>query len=303
MRVAYPNLFVVGAPKSGTTSIYDYLAEHPSVFVPVRKELHFHSSPELRANVAGPGDAAAVRGIVTSSEEYQGYFAHTDASHTVVADVSPSYLYHARSAGRIHAVSPNARIVVLVRDPVERAYSQYLHLVRVQRENLDFEAALDAEDARRSAGWASMWRYVDTSRYARQISTYLETFGSDRVLILHAEHLRAARDETMAKLFDFIGLEPVETSGLDERNAGGAARSKLVARTMAGQGIVKAAARAVVPKRYRRGVALRALALNTGAKPQLETGARARLQEAFADEAVELAALTGAALPWSWVRG
>ena len=199
----WPNLFVVGAPKCGTTSFHAYLSQHSDVFTSQQKELHFFSRKCLFASANGPGDENALRDVAMEESEYLGHY--VDAHQRIRADVSPSYLYYDEIAPDIRSSSPDAQVVVLIRDPVEKAYSQYLHLVRDQREELSFEEALRAEPNRIEAGWSDMWRYVESSHFSKHIQTFLDVFGEDRVLILIREELATDPVAVMQRVWQFWG--------------------------------------------------------------------------------------------------
>lgn len=295
-----PNLFVLGAPKAGTTTLYSRLEELPDVTVSQVKELHYFSHDLLQAHTGGPGDAYALRAVVRSEEDYLSFFSATPPTR-YRADVSPSYLYYADVADRIAEFSPGARAIALLRDPVERAYSQWLHLRRAQREPLDFVAALDAEPERIAAGWGDMWRYTESSSYTRGLERYAAALGRDHLLCLHSEHLRSDAQGVVDRLTGFLGLPSVEARPLDERNTGGEARSRLVARLIARRNPLKSAVRAVLPPSVRARVGLRLTEMNTAAREQMPEVARRRLEDEFADEATRLTDFLGEPPPWRWL--
>ncbi len=299
----YPNLYLVGAPKAGTTSIYEYLKRHPNIFVPAKKELHFFSSTDLDTCTAGPGDAYALSPIVRSSNEYLSYYRDAYNSSAIVVDVSPSYLYYSQSADRILTQRPDAKFAVILRDPVERAYSQYLHLRRAGRETLTFEDALDAEPDRVADGWAAMWRYVDANVYSRPLEHLLSVGGAENVLVLHSEHLRRDHNGTLGAIYDFCGLERIDADRSVVRNVGGISRSALVARMLNRPNRVKAVAKRIIPQGLRTSLALKAVELNTAPTPEeMKPDTRRRLQATFADEASRLQDMLGYSPPWSWIE-
>ena len=115
--------FIVGAPKAGTTSLHHYLKQHPDVYVPERKEMHFFSQPEVLNTYYETEE------MVKSSDEYEKHY--EDASNEqICGDITPSYLYNNNAANRIYSFSPEAKIIIILRDPVERAISHYLMDVR-----------------------------------------------------------------------------------------------------------------------------------------------------------------------------
>ena len=143
-----PNIFVVGDAKCGTTTLYRMLQLADGIGTSrTRKELHYFAAPELVQKIAGPGDERIPNDIVQDEAAYLAEFAHLPAGLAHVADVSPSYLQEPAAAGRIQAFAPDARIVILVREPAAKIMSQYTHLWSEGREALPFDAAFAESEA------------------------------------------------------------------------------------------------------------------------------------------------------------
>ncbi|MGQ9662575.1 MAG: sulfotransferase domain-containing protein [Kiritimatiellia bacterium] len=129
-----PNFLIVGAPKAGTTSLFDYLGQHPEVYTPPVKEPCFFSSglPAFTHDLA----------------EYEALFAG-QTTQTAIGEASTTYLYDPDAARRIHDLLPEARIIIMLRNPAERAYSEWAYnALQLACEPLSFEAALEAEEER-----------------------------------------------------------------------------------------------------------------------------------------------------------
>jgi hypothetical protein len=179
---ALPNLIVIGGLKCGTTSLHHYLNLHPEVGMSRPKELNFFVA-ELNWPL---GEA--------------WYASHFPADAPVRGESSPHYTNLPRFTGvaeRMGAMLPDARIVYMIRDPIDRALSHYLHNVAGGYEKRPLEIAL-AEPGN---------AYVARGLYAMQIEPYLEQFGEDRVEIVVQEDLKARRDETVRRVFEFIGVD------------------------------------------------------------------------------------------------
>lgn len=179
-----PTFVVIGAMKAGTTSLYDYLAAHPQVFMATPKELHFFPL----AKNWGRGRAW-----------YESKF--DDAGDEPArGEVSPSYSQvdvFPGCAERIAAMIPDARIVYLVREPIARMQSMYAHQVANGRERRPIVQAFREDD-----------EYLSASRYAYQLDPYLAHFPADRVHVLTTEALRDDRRGTLSTLFRFLGVAP-----------------------------------------------------------------------------------------------
>ena len=145
-----PNFVVIGAPKCGTTSLFYYLQRHPEVYLPVRKELHFFTFEEHSAQARGPGDDNVLANLCSTWPEYLSHYVDV-GDEPAVGEVSPSYLASAAACPRIRERLGPVKILAILRDPVQKAFSQYLHLVHEGRETLSFVEALRAEEQRRDA--------------------------------------------------------------------------------------------------------------------------------------------------------
>jgi hypothetical protein len=293
-----PDFVVVGAPKCGTTSLHHYLGQHPDVFLPSQKELHHFSHPELERNSNGPGDARVLRSACATRERYAAFFAGAERAGAV-GEVSPSYLYyHATVAERLRAALGEARIVVVVRDPIEKAWSQYMHLVRDDRERLSFPEALAAEEQRTRDGWAALWRYAGSSLYAEGIEHYRSVFGPERVRVIAQEDLRRDPAAVVAELFAFVGVDPGFAPRVDRTyHRSGAPRSRLLARALS-SGPLGALARSLLPDGLRTRLRSRLQDANTGPRGAIDAASRESLRARFAADVRSLEALLGRELRW-----
>ena len=292
-----PDVFVVGAAKCGTTSLHRLFELTPGIGTArTRKELHFFSAPELLAAVAGPGDERVPAGLVRDEAEYLAEFAHLDPGLPVIADVSPSYLQNPPAAARIHAFAPEARIVILLRDPAAKVFSQYLHLWGEERETLPFEAAYAASAVRRAAGFSDMFDYAAGGFYAEAVGRYLDLFGPDRVCVLLFEELTAAPAAALARLGAFLGVE-LPRGPLPRLNAGGRVRSPMLA-ALIGNEALRAGLRAVLPLKLRTRLSERVSRAVPTERPALAPAMRARLAARFAPDVAALEALIGRPTGW-----
>jgi hypothetical protein len=217
-----PNLFIVGAPRCGTTSLHGYLQQHPEVFMSPVKEPHYWCSDLF------PADALA------SHEEYLALFSGADERHARVGEASPSYLFSKVAPGRIRDFAPDARIVVMLREPVDMVYSLHQRRVLVGNEDLfDFEAALAAEAARRRGelpARGGLYLYREVGAYAEQVRRYFDTFGRERVHVILYEDFRKDVAATFRDTLRFLGLREDAPVDLSARNESRRIRSPAVHR-------------------------------------------------------------------------
>lgn len=189
-----PDFLIVGAAKSGTTSLSNYLSAHPDVVV-VSNRLEFFG--EYR-NPASPR---------ISIEEYERLFDGYDPGR-VLGEKSVSYLYSDAAPHEIRKRYPDVRIFMILRDPVERAYSDYWHRRRTGVENLDFPEALQAEQNRIRDGARFELHYANYGLYAGRVERYLKLFGRDAVRVFLFEELKEAPGKVCSACFDALGVDP-----------------------------------------------------------------------------------------------
>ena len=296
--VRLPNFVVAGAAKCGTTSLFHYLKQHPDVFLPAQKELHYFAYDHLSRNSGGPGGARSLDFACATREAYEAHY-RAAGSQVAIGEVSPSYFYFDEVSERIEAELCAPKIVIILRDPIEKAYSQYMHLVRDNRETLPFFEALMAEQDRIADGWPALWRYAESSVYARRITKYLDVFGQDRVKILVFEELSENPALVLDALFGFLGLAPqdaIDTARVYNRS--GQPRSRMLADFVTKRNPFTTAARRWLPEDLRDRVKNAMLNLNTGRKQAIDDRSRAYLQAFFADDVAALERILGRRFGW-----
>jgi hypothetical protein len=200
-----PSALIIGAQRSGTTSLFNYLAQHPDVLPPLGKEIHYF-------------DLHYARGV----RWYRGRFPFSHRlRRALTIDASPYYLAHPLAPERAAQLLPEVKLVAVLRNPVDRAFSHYQHEVRDGRESLSFAEALDREPARlageeerlrREPGYYSYnhHRYSYTRRglYLEQLGRWVQHYPRSRLLVLQSERLFREPAAVSAALFDFLGLRP-----------------------------------------------------------------------------------------------
>jgi hypothetical protein len=292
-----PNIFVVGDAKCGTTTLYRMLQLAEGIGTSrTRKELHYFSAPELLRKVAGPGDARIPEDIVTDEAGYLAEFTHLPADLARVADVSPSYLQEPAAAERIEAFAPDARIVILVREPAAKIMSQYTHLWAEGRETLPFEAAFAASEARRAEGYSTMFDYEAGGRYAEAVERYLARFGRERVMILLFEELVGEDPAARQRLEAFLGIR-FQQGPPPRMNIGGKVRSPVMAAVL-GSEALRGALKRLLPLGARTRIGQLVRGSVPVEKPELAPETAAALRRRYAGDVLRLEALIGRPTGW-----
>tara|TARA_Y100000588_G_scaffold7434_1_gene8700 strand:- start:9638 stop:10540 length:903 start_codon:yes stop_codon:yes gene_type:complete len=200
-----PNFIISGFPKCGTTSLHYYLSEHPEIYMPDQKELHFFTNKIFSDENKGAGDSILAKTHIKNLKNYQKCF-EKGKNYRIIGETSPSYINYPKLFPKISKTLSNPKIIVLIRDPIKRAYSNYLHLLREQRETLSFEEALKQEEIRKALKYADFWYYKFNSTYYKKISKAIEVFSN--VLIITQEELSQEPRQTIKKTYEFLGADP-----------------------------------------------------------------------------------------------
>jgi len=207
MKIKKPNLFIVGAAKSGTTSLYRYISKHPEIFFCNLKEPRYFSSKYKKFPHNGPGDYVADNFTIKEESKYLDLFKSVN-NKKIIGEASVDYLYYYNTAYDIKKFSPNAKIIVILRNPIDRAFSAYVHLKGAGRENLPFEEALKQEKNRMSHNYEFIWFYKGVGKYYQQLKTYLEVFGEENVLIILFDELNKDVKSVIKKMMFFLNIDP-----------------------------------------------------------------------------------------------
>jgi Sulfotransferase family len=207
--VALPDFLVIGAPKAGTTALHSALAAHPELHMSrVKEPKFFLTSGPPPARGGGPGDVQTYREHVWRREDYEALFDEAPAG-TLKGESTPFYLYDRAAQRRIKALIPDVRMIVILRDPVERAHSNWTHLWSAGLEPVgDFVRACAEEDRRVAAGWAPFWHYTRLGRYGEQLDHLFTVFGREQVLILRYRALVDFPSESLDSICAFLGVAP-----------------------------------------------------------------------------------------------
>lgn len=283
------DFFCVGVAKAGTTTLHDLLCLHDNISLPVRKETNYFSFGHSgKPAFTGPLDGSSVNEpTIVSMDEYVQDFLYKEGD--TLGEVCPSYMLEG-SAKNIYEHNPDAKIIILLRDPVGRAISNYQHLVRDGREHLSFEEALKAEPERLRTGWEWFWGLKNNSFYHKSVKEYQDTFGKDNVLILFFEDFVKNQNEHIKQVLEHIGLDPLDANQeeLESNKSGVVAKKwKYIHRILLSDGVVNSMLRTIMPTKLRKqlGSLLKRYSTEKG-EVSLET--REHLSSEFSNDLIEL---------------
>ena len=294
-----PNFLVVGAARSGTTALVEGLRNHPQVFLTMPKEPHYFALHGQKVDFRGPGDDATINRVAVT--DYDDYLALYPAAPNYLAlgDGSVSTLYYAEAAvPEILLVNPEMRLAVMLRDPVDRAYSGYQYLrARGFEPHEDFMAALDDEPNRIRDNWHHLWHYTAMSHYAEGLETLREGLGHDRVGVWFYDDLARDADATISSVLRFLAVPEHrdETSGIAHVNVSGTPRLAPLTRAIQWATTIEPL-RQLVKKSTSFG--FREFVRRHSLRPStVPAAARARLEPLFVDDLRQVAELVGDTVP------
>jgi hypothetical protein len=204
--MALPDFLLIGAPKAGTTALHVALGHHPGLFMSEIKEPKFFLTDGPPPRGGGPGDAATYRKYVWRQRDYEALFAAAPKG-TLRGESTTLYLRNASAIDRIRATIPDAKLIAVLRDPVDRAHSNWTHLHSAGLEpEHDFRRACALEDQRSADGWAQFWRYLGQGRYGEQLEYLYSVFPREQVLLLMYRDLRERPIDTLDQVCAFLGV-------------------------------------------------------------------------------------------------
>ncbi len=288
------DFFCVGVAKAGTTTLHDLLCMQENISLPKRKETNYfsfgiHGKPEF----SGPLDSTSVNEpTIVSFQEYMDDFDLDDGN--IVGEICPSYMLEG-TVERIYEHNADAKIIILLREPVGRAISNYQHLVRDGRERLDLEQSLEAEEARLASGWEWFWGIKQNSQYFSAVNAYINKFGEQNVKIIFFEDFIKNQPQYIEEIFDFVGLDPTTAKHeVFDSNKSGivSGRWRFVHRLLLSEGLVNSVLRKVMPAGLRKSLGALFKKVTT-VKGEVSTDTKERLAQEFESDLLKLNELVG----------
>ena len=288
-----PQFLVIGAARSGTTALFQYLAEHPRLFLTEPKEPHYFALAGTTPAFTGPGDRQTINRLaVTDTDAYLALY-RAARPDQVRGEASVSTMYHPDALPRVRQMVPDARLVCLLRDPVDRAFSAYGFMrTRGWEPCATFEEALADEPRRIAEGWHHIWHYTGMSRYGEQLRRALEVFPREQLLVLRHEDMSADPDAVLARVYAHIGVPPVPRTVAPDPHRSGEPRSRFLGRVVSTHHPLKKLLSPVVPTSVRRRLRRQIVARNV-VRVDYRPETRRALVETFSPDLDVLEQVTG----------
>jgi len=285
----WPNFFIVGAPKAGTSSLYEYLRKIPGIYMSPNKEPNYFSINTVPAN-------RSYNKPIRDKKKYLNLFANAKNAK-IIGEASPSYLRSEEVPKLIHEVSQEARILISLRDPVERIYSGYLMAIRRGRTKTDFyegmQSALRSKTDDEKPGFG-----LYSGLYAKNVKSYLETFGEKQVKIIIFEEWIHDPKKTVEEILKFLGVIYVLDDFKEEvYNPFGVSRGEVATSILANPQVNKVANK-IISTRTKKFLKEKFLVKKTS-KPKMKEKDREFLIDFYREDVKKLQSLLGRTLPWS----
>jgi hypothetical protein len=283
-----PNFLIIGAGKAGTRSLYSYLQQHPEVYMSPIKETNFFALEGEEINFKGPKANQEINSwSINNLEDYQKMFDSVQ-SEKAIGEASPLYLYSPKAPDRIKHYIPNAKLIAVLRNPAERAFSNYNYFSIPEVEPLSFENALQAETERINNQWEWIWHYKNLGFYYSQLQRYYKIFSPNQIKVYLYEDIQADSQKVMSDLFNFIGVDPNFIPNTYKKyNVTYKVKSKALLNFFEKPNLIKNFIRNLVPDTIRKPMAAKVYRSNL-VKPQLEPKIRSKLIEVYREDILRL---------------
>jgi len=263
-----PNFFVIGVVKGGSTSLYHYLEQHPEIYLPPIKETNHFARADVSHADFLPGYATDVRidldayfkkgmpekihiAHVDSDTHYEQLYSQA-ADQKAIGDVSNSYMVCASSAKEIQNYAPNAKLIVILRNPVRRVWSQYLmNLREAKTQGADLIQEVESDASQNKVGWGVNHQYLELGKYAEQLNRYYALFPAGQIKVLFYESYRDDTAGSLKEICKFLKVDENFTFDFREKkNTASLPRSHKLNEFLVSSGIIKTM-KGLVPKAWR----------------------------------------------------
>lgn len=280
----WPNFFIVGAPRAGTTALYNYLKAIPEIYMsPVKDPGYFI-----------PND---FRGF--TEQTYIELFKNVK-NEIAIGEASAGYLANSETPKRIKEKSPSAKIIITLRDPVGRTFSHYLNWKRTGKIKISFEKVVE-KFLDKNKNDEQLEKMIHVSMYYEQVKRYLEIFGKENVKILIFEETVKDIKNTIKKIFEFLGVRAEPPENIEEQYSVYSEPLGSIGTSIAQNKIISKIAKKILPSTKQEQL-LRTLLNKKGEKPELLDTTKKKLQSVFHGDVKKLEKLLGRSLPWPTVE-
>ncbi len=288
----YPNFIIAGCAKSGTTALHYMLDQHPDIFMSVVKETNyfiygyekFHHYVEHTNTKSLNGVLAS--DICDSKEKYQALFAAA-SDKQILGEASPWYLLNSFVPSRIVEFNPNAKIILVLRNPTDVVFANFVHQVRDAVESLQLENIEEIFEEKHYANEKlhPFSKHLEIPKYASHMPRYLNVFSKDSILVLIYEEFLNNKQASLDKVFDFLSVNKSKSIEVDKKvNISGLPKNKKLKNVLQSNNFLKRFAAKAIPQKQRAKLRAKIEALNTQPKPKLDNNIRRKLDNLYVED-------------------
>jgi hypothetical protein len=290
-KVTLPNFLIIGAPKAGTTTIFNVLLQHPDIYLCKIKEVGFFWAKGQPLNLQGPGTDLLKHRLVNTLPDYQALFSEVK-DEKAIGEASVRYLSEYRAPEQIHTIIPQTKLIVSLRQPADRAFSSFTRNLRDGLEPcLSFADALEEERKGLRQNWI-FGRYLDKGFYYSALQRYLDFFDRDQMHISLLEDLIESPGDLVRDIFNFLGVDDTVCVDFSHRyNASGIIRNPVLRYIWTRSGSLKSRIRSIIPGNIRR--AASEWMIKDVVKPNFPTDIRQELTATYRQDILNLQDLLG----------
>jgi len=290
----WPDFLLIGAPKAGTTALFKALSTHPQIFAAPEKEPGYFAYAGSRPAFSGPGDDDYPRKSGYLERDYLELFRNC-SRQMKAGEASVGYLHHPNAPLNASRHVASARIVAILRHPVDRAYSQWLHLRQEGREEVsDFAAACALENERKAKGWRTHFLYQERGYYAEQLERWLQYYSREHILILFYEDWLERPLELLNDVCRHLGVSDFESPSLSRENVSSRQpRWKWLHLRMVQKNALRTWAQEKLPLWLRDAITTVITSINLRPGPSISAALRQRLTSQYLEDIDRLEQLTG----------
>jgi hypothetical protein len=297
-----PNLFIPGAAKSATSYIYACLKKFPDIYAPAKKEMHYMAASFMKLPLQAEDPFKKYeKQIISEQDAYLGYYS-LHKGQQYLLDCSPTYMMYPGSAKKIKEISPSAKIIILLRNPVHRSFSQYKMNVRINCEPLSFNDALAAENDRLSKDYFKASAYKSAGLYSNQVKAFIDAFGKEKVMFILYEDIASDPYAVFWSICNWLDIE-FNPDLVDNkmRNYAGYPRFDLINRIVYSKAI-RRIAKSVIRGQSSRDKLNEIYNKGNNREIAMDPGTSEKLYDFFSDDIKELSRLTHIDFS-SWLDG
>ena len=285
----FPNFLIVGAAKAATTTIHEYLKQHPNIFMCEPKEPSFYTFAEKENIKYSTGRPVK---FVTRTEEYHNLFLNSHGSKIRGESSTPYLFFYEETINNIKKLNPdskNIKILIILRNPVRRAYSQYMMKVRDLVETLSFEEAITLENNRVKENAHFDFFYVKRGLYYQQVKAYLKNFKNVKVMFY--DDFKKNPQLFLGDIIDFLNVEKFKFSPISKYNISGESKSHFVTKILKGNSIVKDVVGSFLPMKYSKKISNVVMSYNIKKAPKMNIETELMLKSYYRNDIKNLESL------------